>query len=184
METIIIQLLILISSQNISIEDKILQDIPSWDKATQERVINYSPFIQESAQRVGFNPNTALSIAWTESHFNPHAKSYVGAKGIMQIMPKTQEFLKEKYENSQDFKQLITLSLKHNISYEIAENIILGNLYLKELENRFDCEQLAIVAYNMGPTWVRRQLNQNYPIGQSNHYLNKVNQKLVIISSL
>ena len=32
----------------------------------------------------------------------------------------------------------------------------------------------ATVAYNMGPFWTKGQLRNNLPVGQDNHYLDKV----------
>jgi soluble lytic murein transglycosylase len=54
-------------------------------------------------------------------------------------------------------------------------NIMLGVFYLKNLLDRFDGNyKLATVAYNMGPTWVRRRLNAGAAVGHRNHYFNKV----------
>ncbi len=47
--------------------------------------------VVEEAQRQGFSPALALAVAKVESDFNPLAESHVGARGVMQIMPKTAE---------------------------------------------------------------------------------------------
>lgn len=80
----------------------------------------------------------------TESRFNPNAKSPVGAKGYMQIMPATYNSLLSKYlaENGEN-------SLDSYNSNQI--NLILGTYYLYRLYNTYNNWELALAAYNAGP---------------------------------
>ena len=47
-----------------------------------------------AAKRRGIPVGCLLAVAWTESRYNPKAKSKAGALGLMQIMPKTAVGLK------------------------------------------------------------------------------------------
>ena len=47
--------------------------------------------IISQAKRHDIAPSLALAIAKVESNFNPEALSHSGAKGVMQIMPRTAE---------------------------------------------------------------------------------------------
>jgi membrane-bound lytic murein transglycosylase F len=53
---------------------------------------NISPFdkiISKHAKSLGWDWRLLASLIYQESKFNPHAKSWVGASGLMQLMPQT-----------------------------------------------------------------------------------------------
>jgi soluble lytic murein transglycosylase len=98
-----------------------------------------------------------LAIIRQESEFDARANSYVGAQGLMQIMPATARLvarnLKITYNKS---------SLKRDPSY----NIKLGTYYFNSLLEDYDgVFPFAIGAYNAGPnrikSWVRRYGDPN-----------------------
>lgn len=131
----------------------------------QKRAISYLPYFFYFSQKYKIDPYWAISIAWTESHFNFKAKSYVGANGIMQIMPRTEEYL----------LNLLRYSPEHK-GNTVLTNIHLGIYYLSKLLKQFDGNyREATVAYNMGPGWVKRWKAKRRRVGSSsNEYLNKV----------
>lgn len=53
------------------------------------RLSPYDDFFRESARIPGWDWRLVASQAYQESRFNPNAKSWAGAVGIMQIMPRT-----------------------------------------------------------------------------------------------
>ena len=98
-----------------------------------------------AVQRV---PHTELmAIARRESAFYPEARSPVGARGLMQIMPATG-------------KQVASqLGRKHSNSalYDVEHNVLLGSAYYRQLLDRFDGNRIfALAAYNAGPHRVDR----------------------------
>jgi soluble lytic murein transglycosylase len=83
-----------------------------------------------------------------------------------------------------NYNQLVTKYLSSGLTYKELEDIILGSYYLKTLKDKFNGNtELAIVAYNMGPYWVKKQLAQNNPVGKKNNYLNKVKKQMYVIAS-
>jgi membrane-bound lytic murein transglycosylase F len=64
-------------------------------RAREERAGNsgqlspYDAIIQKYSTRYGFDWRLMTAQAWRESHFDPQAKSWVGAKGLFQVMPTT-----------------------------------------------------------------------------------------------
>ncbi len=111
---------------------------------TDGRISQYDHLIDKYAAQYGFAFSLIAAQAYQESRFNPNAKSWVGAKGIMQIMPRTGEALGVR--NLADPEQ----------------NIEAGVRYLRELYDRFD-ESLhphdrlafALASYNVGYGHVR-----------------------------
>ena len=49
----------------------------------------YDDIFKRCAKEIGWDWRLLAAVAWNESHFNPYAESLVGAKGIMQMMPRT-----------------------------------------------------------------------------------------------
>ncbi|GJM29672.1 MAG: lytic transglycosylase F [Cyclobacteriaceae bacterium] len=49
----------------------------------------YDSLIQQSAREIGWDWELLAALIYQESKFNPKAKSWVGAKGLMQLMPAT-----------------------------------------------------------------------------------------------
>ncbi len=91
------------------------------------------------------------AVMRTESHFQPWAKSPVGARGLMQLMPRTAKSI-----------GLTTPSgrLHAGRIQDPASNIWLGTWYLGQLLDRYDGQIVAAAgAYNGGPTAMERWLS-------------------------
>ena len=91
-----------------------------------------------------------LAITRQESAFDTNAKSKAGARGLMQLMPRTARITAKK--NNYKYKRIYLTSRP---SY----NIKLGSFYFKEMLDKFDGSYvLALVAYNAGPSRANRWL--------------------------
>ncbi len=123
----------------------------------------------ELCQRYNIDPFWAISIMWTESHFDPKALSHAKAVGLMQIMPNTGMYL-SRIKGRRTPKKILNSMLLHP-----QTNIELGIFYLSRLLKRFNGNYIhATVAYNMGPGWVNKRLRTRKPVGTKNKYLDKV----------
>jgi radical SAM/Cys-rich protein len=113
----------------------------AWDALDLRFPMPYQDTFQRyaSAQQV---PSTELmAIARRESAFFPQARSPVGARGLMQIMPATGKQVAK------------SIGRKHNGSdlYEVDHNVLLGSAYYRQLLDRFDGNRVfALTAYNGG----------------------------------
>jgi soluble lytic murein transglycosylase-like protein len=76
-----------------------------------------------------------VAVARTESHFDSSARSEAGAIGVLQVMPATAR----------------ALGVDPSDPYA---NVVAGARYLRSLYSRFGSSQLALAAYNAGPTAV------------------------------
>lgn len=102
--------------------------------------------INQQAIKHEINPAWAFAIARRESSFMTDARSPVGAKGLMQIMPNTA-------------KQLKRGSVSRTYLYDAENNIKLGTKYLRKLLDKNKGNQvLATASYNAGPYRVKRWL--------------------------
>jgi soluble lytic murein transglycosylase-like protein len=137
-----------ISNYQFRMDPKHIQQIPKSILA-ESKIYNYDPMFL-----------TALII--TESSFNNKARSNKGAIGLMQIIPRTGAALA--MEKKMHWKGSPTL-------YNPQVNIALGAYYLNKLQNRFGDLNLALEAYNHGPTKLAKYLKRGY---QPRRYSNKV----------
>jgi soluble lytic murein transglycosylase len=89
------------------------------------------------------DPIVVLALIRQESVFNPYARSRVGARGLMQLMPKTAKRYKGSVNDS------------HLVNPEI--NIDLGTKYIKTLMKRYEGNLVYVLAaYNAGESRVDR----------------------------
>lgn len=113
------------------------------------------------AKQEGVQPELLIAVVWAESRFCPDAVSHAGAIGLGQLMPRTAEELKvNPYSNS--------------------ENLLGAVSYLKKQYLRFGNWQLALAAYNAGPSRVQ---NEN-GIPKIDETINYVKRVLRIYSQL
>lgn len=115
---------------------------------TSDKVKEVSKFVTEIASEYQLPEDLIYGIIWVESRFDPKAVSPVGARGLMQLMPRTATYLAE----------CIDWSGRAN-PFDPHFNITAGTYYIARLIRQFDGdEDLALAAYNAGPTKVRRWL--------------------------
>lgn len=96
-------------------------------------------------------PSTELmAIARRESAFFPEARSPVGARGLMQVMPATGQQVAADLGRPHTRDEL----------YQVEHNVLLGSAYYRQLLDRFDNNRIyALAAYNAGPHRVDRWRN-------------------------
>ncbi|MEK6299243.1 MAG: lytic transglycosylase domain-containing protein [Acidobacteriota bacterium] len=93
----------------------------------------YNELIAKSATRNGIDPNLMVAVMRQESGFNPRARSYKGATGLMQLMPAT--------------------AARFGVTniYDVAQNIEGGAKYLRFLSDTFNGDvELMLAGYNAG----------------------------------
>lgn len=114
--------------------------------------VKYEYFIDSISRETGLNKSTILAVIKTESRFNAYSVSNKGAFGLMQVMPKTADYIIKKYNiKIVDKEQLL----------DAYTNIKIGSFYLKELLNEFKDERVAFAAYNAGPTITRKWFRES-----------------------
>jgi soluble lytic murein transglycosylase len=118
--------------------------IAPWaDQAVQEVTLplRHDDIIRQQAADKDLDPALIAGVIFAESHFRDQT-SHAGAKGLMQLMPGTADYIAEK-SGGIAFVQGDLATPQVNIAY--------GSWYLRHLLDRYDdSEVLALAAYNAG----------------------------------
>lgn len=116
----------------------------------------FDSLILKAAHQYGIDPALVKAVIKAESGYDPKAVSRQGAKGLMQLMPKT--------------AQALGVGDCFNPEY----NINGGVKYLKGLLKRYDGDiQLTLAAYNAGMSNVKRYGGVP-PFKETIYYIKKV----------
>jgi soluble lytic murein transglycosylase-like protein len=147
-------------AQGLGIPEELLEDeSAAVDEEVSEEVREreaLEPIIQEAAALHGVDPDLVKAVIQTESRFNPRARSGAGAKGLMQLMPKTAR------------------SVGIEDPFDPRQNIFGGTKYLSQMMERFKGNTaLALAAYNAGPGNVRRHRGMP-PFRETRGYVSKI----------
>lgn len=120
--------------------------------------VPFGSIILEEAKKNSLAPELVAAVVETESQYRPNAKSPVGARGLMQLMPKTGYWMGAK--NLTDPQQ----------------NVEAGTKYLRYLNERFKNDPTKVIAaYNAGEGNVRK-FGGVPPFKETRNYVVKVNK--------
>ncbi len=121
-----------------NIDDFDYVDLRAYHRRLKSRLPKYKKIIMKAADYHDFDWRLIAAQIYQESHFNPHALSYAGAKGLMQLTHSTAQ----------------SLGVKDILDPE--QNINAGVQHLKNLYNYFEKAEglnrlfIALAAYNVG----------------------------------
>jgi len=114
-----------------------------------------SAFVR-AARDTGFQLSMLVAVAQVESRFVANARSSADARGLLQVMPATAESLRLDVDTP-------------------STNVLAGARYLKILLDRYTRTDLALAAYNAGPTAVDAAGGAPWPETQT--YVANVQQR-------
>lgn len=118
--------------------------------------IPYGELIYEKARKYDVDPALVAAVIEQESRFKPRARSHVGARGLMQLMPRTGRWM-----GARDL-------------YNPEQNVDAGVRYIKYLDKRFNGDLKKIIAaYNGGEGNVMRYRGVP-PFRETRQYVKKV----------
>jgi soluble lytic murein transglycosylase len=138
--------------------------------------LRHDDIIRQQARDKGVDPALIAAVIYEESKFRDQT-SHAGARGLMQITPRTADFIAHR-SGGTSFQQGDLATPQINIAY--------GTYYLRYLIDRYDGnEALAIAAYNAGETnvdrWVRAaggaghfDVDDDIPFPETRHYVHGV----------
>ena len=141
--------------------------------------LKHEDVIRQQASDKDLDPALIAAICYQESKFQDRT-SHAGARGVMQILPSTADYIARKSGGTQ-FEQGDLADPQINIAY--------GSWYLRYLLDHYDGnERLAIAAYNAGETnvdrWVEKaggpgefKTDQDIPFAETRAYVASVEEK-------
>jgi soluble lytic murein transglycosylase-like protein len=97
----------------------------------------YRAGFERAARETGLPLSMLVAVGQVESNLRADAESAAGARGLLQLMPST------------------AAALELNVD-DPDSNVLAGALYLRQMLDRFGSTDLALAAYNAGPTAVQQ----------------------------
>jgi peptidoglycan hydrolase-like protein with peptidoglycan-binding domain len=96
------------------------------------------------ASRLGVSQHLVRALSWMESGYQPGVVSDVGARGVLQVMPTTRDFVEQ-------------MIVGHPVPHTVDGDVEIGVLYLRHLLGQFDGDtRLALAAWYQGEAAVRK----------------------------
>lgn len=127
----------------------------------------YDDLIIKHSYEQGLDPNLVRSVIYRESAFNPNARSYKDAQGLMQVIPSTARLM----------------GVNPSSLYDPEMNIIAGTRYLAFLSKRFNGDLTKIIAgYNAGHGAVDK-FGGVPPYRETRNYVRAVSDKYIALSN-
>ncbi len=118
--------------------------------------LSYQNVIEQECQRYNLHPAFVAAIVRTESHFDPSATSSMGARGLMQLMNDTYEWIHDKLDDpaEKNFDRM----------YNAETNLRYGCWYINFLSELFRGDPVCVAAaYHTGQNWMKNILgNSSY----------------------
>lgn len=145
-----------------------------FEKASYPK--KYSEIVEKAAKEYSLEPELIYSVIRTESGFDPNAESPVGARGIMQVMPSSFEWLQEKRGCAGQYTADDLFTPEICIDY--------GCYLLRVFLDCYEDERCAVAAYNAGfvvGEWLENpdyskdgKTLDNIPYPETSSYVEKV----------
>lgn len=137
-----------------------------WDMYRKEAPVvgtghrSYNDLIRRHASSYELEEALVKAVIKVESDYRPRTVSKKGAQGLMQLIPETAKLLQVRNP------------------FDPSENIRGGSQYLRRMLDLFNDDlELALAAYNAGPTTVKRY-GGIPPYNETQNYVKKVKRYL------
>ena len=152
----------------------------SAETIADKHPLSYRDLIEKQAVQNNLHPAFVEAIILNESSFNPSAESYKGARGLMQMMPDTAEWVHSQIGGGTNYS--------FDLMYHAEQNVTYGCWYLAYLSDKFGGDPVLVAAaFHSGQTNVINWLNntaysadqrtmqlENMPDGNTKAYVEKV----------
>lgn len=107
------------------------------------RISRYDDYFRLAAKKTGFDWRLIAAIAYVESHFDANVKSWAGALGIMQVMPRTARSYGYSPDEMMDPSKCVDVAAKTLVA--------LDRMLAKRVTDPEERINFMLAAYNSGP---------------------------------
>ena len=141
------------------------EEAAAYDRLVSRHTVDSTkPWIEKYALQNGIEPAFAAAVILRESSYDPAATSSLGARGLMQVMENTFDFVRRSLNENADFADM----------YDAETNIRYGCWYLGYLCRMFDGDPIDMAcAYHAGPNNVKLWI-MNYAADQKHLKLDEI----------
>jgi soluble lytic murein transglycosylase len=131
--------------------------------------LEYEGTIRDVSAEHDLEPTLVAAVVYTESRFRPEVRSHRGAYGLMQLLPRTATFIRDRSGIEGDYR-------------DPKVNLRMGAWYLSYLEDRYmGDERLVLAAYNSGEgqvdAWISEKgfdVGEDIPFQETREYVENV----------
>jgi peptidoglycan hydrolase-like protein with peptidoglycan-binding domain len=117
---------------------------PNAGGANRARPVGVRGLLGHWARIYRVDPGLVRALAWMESGFHPGLVSRSGARGVLQVLPVTRDYVE-------------TVLLRRRVPQTVSGGIKVGVVYLRHLLRDFNgSERFALAGWYQGPASVRR----------------------------
>jgi len=145
----------------------------------------YPEAIAQASRLTHLPPDWILAVMRQESLFRSDAVSPAGARGLMQMQPRTAAAVDRRWHLGARAS-----AMSSEPGFDPSSDVKLGAAYLRELLDRYDGQlELSLAAYNAGPVPVSRWLPpkamdadiwiENIPYGETRSYVQRILEHIV-----
>ena len=117
---------------------------PSVGGGVQPHPVSVRALLAHWARVYRLDPGLVRALGWMESGYHPGLVSSSGARGVMQVLPSTKDYVE-------------TVLLRRRVPWTVSGGIHVGVVYLRQVLREFHGnERLALAGWYQGPASVRR----------------------------
>jgi len=130
------------------------QSSSEYHSRNKKKLSPYDDYLKEGAKKIGWDWRLLAALMYQESQFNPRARSWVGAVGLMQVLPETaQQF---------GIKNLLNPELNINAGVRFLK--YLDDYWQRTVTDSLERQKFVLASYNIGLTHVidAQKLTQKY----------------------
>lgn len=136
-------------------------------------ISEYDSYFRRYAQPTGWDWRLVAAQCYQESCFDPRAESFAGAKGLMQIMPKTAEHLGLAPEDVYNPEKSIAAACRYIVE--------LSGIF-KDVPDDYERQNFVLAAYNGGTGHLRDAMALAKADGKNPYYWDEVKQYILKLS--
>jgi len=189
------------------IRTKYTVKIPMVPNHIEVRASRFKDDVLRQSKRFNIDPKVAFAIMHSESYFNPQARSYAPAYGLMQLVPKSgaRDAYIYIYKKDKLLRPGYLYIPENNIELGCAYLSKIRHVYFGDIKDDSKAYYCTICAYNTGPgnvakaltgtsnlnnattvvnshnsDWVYNKLLRNLPYAETKKYLRNVNERTKI----